>query len=93
MRITVIIATTGRAALLRETVNRLAHQTRKPDSIVVSAVSAGSVDNLLNTGDQRRKRGNDNSARRARKDFVVRLADNHFGRSRSCGLDMDAVRY
>lgn len=43
MRITVIIATTGRAELLRHTVARLAHQTRLPDSIVVSAVGPADV--------------------------------------------------
>lgn len=46
MRISVIIATTGRSELLRRTVARLAHQTRLPDGIVVSAVGPADVEGL-----------------------------------------------
>ncbi len=43
MRIAIIVATTGRAELLGKTLNWFAEQTRKPDRIVVSAVTEADV--------------------------------------------------
>lgn len=43
MRLAVIVATTGRSELLSQTVAWLGQQTRKPDQIVISAVSPADV--------------------------------------------------
>jgi len=49
VRVIVIIATTGRAGLLRHTVGQIARQTRKPDRVIVSAVSTEDVEGLPGT--------------------------------------------
>lgn len=46
MRVIVIIATTGRAELLCHTVGHLARQTRRPDGIVISAVTEGDIEGV-----------------------------------------------
>lgn len=46
VQVAVIIATTGRPELLTRTVARLACQTRRPDRVIVSAVSDADVDGL-----------------------------------------------
>lgn len=46
MRMHVVFATVGRAALLARTVDRMADQSRAPDGIVVSATSTGDVAGL-----------------------------------------------
>ena len=46
MRIAVIIATTGRAELLGNTVARLARQTRLPDRVIVAGVTPADTANL-----------------------------------------------
>lgn len=52
MKLAVIIATTGRAQLLCCTLTRLASQTRRPDRVIVSAVSEADVAGLAAaTGD------------------------------------------
>ena len=47
MDIAVVVATTGRAELLTHTVGRLARQTRRPDRIVVAAVTEADTAGLI----------------------------------------------
>jgi GT2 family glycosyltransferase len=44
MRIAVGIATTGRAAVLAETLKEIARQTRRPDAVIISPVRSDDVD-------------------------------------------------
>lgn len=46
LNIAIIIATTGRPALLQQTVARLAHQTRRADRVIVVAVTHADTDGL-----------------------------------------------
>lgn len=51
MKIAVIIATTGRAPLLRQTVAHLGAQLRKPDRVIVAGVTAEDVAGLTEPSD------------------------------------------
>lgn len=75
MRIAVIIATTGRADLLRQTVARLAHQSRRADRVILVGVTAGDLAGLDEAG---------RAAARAPLERV--LAERGLPRQRNAGL-------
>ena len=52
----------------------------------------GRVDHLLDAGDQRGERGDDDPPSACREDLLVGFADDPLGWRRACRLDVDAVR-
>ena len=57
-----------------------------------AAELAGRVDDLLDSRDQRRERGDDDPALGIGENLLVGLSDDSLGRSRAFRFDVDAVR-